>query len=406
MMYKKSEFNYIQKNRDYYLVYNTLYNSLVRMNDSEFNKYSKLINIDYDFSNLLIQNGLWVESELDEKTKYLACAEAYTLSVPRPLSITITTTLKCNARCIYCFENGVKQTDIIEGVEEKLLDFIKKHNKSNEVHLVLFGGEPLLNIPFIDSLCNSLTEAEIIYSTYIITNGSLLNKELIESKFDYWNIKDMQVTLDGVKNVYEKIKNYKFPHEGMFYSILDNIRIAAENDVFVNIRLNIGKDNKDSIIELIKELDKIFGQYNNVVFYPAFLAGNQEIQDEDERIEFIKKMLFSIKNVQKLTAGMRFYSLPRMHACMNGDPTSFSIDVNGNIYTCECNVGRSKYRIGELTEGLFINDLRGADVTFSEECRHCVFLPKCFGGCEANRNKNNIPCMIEKYLLKAYLQIL
>ena len=117
MTYKKSEFNYIQKNRDYYLVYNTLYNSLVRMNASEFNKYSKLINIDYDFSNLLIQNGLWVESELDEKTKYLACAEAYTLSVPRPLSITITTTLKCNARCIYCFENGVKQTDIIEGVE-------------------------------------------------------------------------------------------------------------------------------------------------------------------------------------------------------------------------------------------------------------------------------------------------
>ena len=406
MGYKKSEFNFIQQNRDCYIIYNTLYNSLVRMNDLEYSRYNNLINNNDEFSNLLVDNGLWVDSELDEKAKYIACAEAYTLNMPRPLSITITTTLKCNARCAYCYENGVKQIDIREDAELKIIDFIKKHNKSNEVHLIWFGGEPLLNTSFIDSLCSSLIKEGIIYSSYIITNGSLLNKTLIETKFDYWNIKDMQVTLDGTKEVYENIKNYKHSHEGEFYSILNNIRIAAENNVFINIRLNIGHDNKESIIELIKELDKIFAQYNNVVFYPAFLTGEQEIRDEDERIEFVKTMLLSMKNIKKLTTAMKFYSLPRMHACMNGDPESFTIDVNGNIYTCEYYVGKNQHRIGELNKGLFINDLRGNDITFKEECRNCVFLPKCFGGCEANRNNNHIPCMIEKYLLKAYLQIL
>ena len=97
MGYKKSEFNFIQQNRDCYIIYNTLYNSLVRMNDLEYSRYNNLINNNDEFSNLLVDNGLWVDSELDEKAKYIACAEAYTLNMPRPLSITITTTLKCNA---------------------------------------------------------------------------------------------------------------------------------------------------------------------------------------------------------------------------------------------------------------------------------------------------------------------
>ena len=95
-----------------------------------------------------------------------------------------------------------------------------------------------------------------------------------------------------------------------------------------------------------------------------------------------------------------------MHACMNGDPRSFSIDVNGNVYSCEHYVGQDKYRIGDLDTDLFANDLRGKDVTFRDECKSCVFLPKCFGGCEANRAEGDSPCMIEKYLIKAYLQIL
>lgn len=160
------------------------------------------------------------------------------------------------------------------------------------------------------------------------------------------------------------------------------------------------------IVKIVHSYIDIYTQYNNVVFYPAFLTGEQEIRDEDERIEFVKTMLLSMKNIKKLTTAMKFYSLPRMHACMNGDPESFTIDVNGNIYTCEYYVGKNQHRIGELNKGLFINDLRGNDITFKEECRNCVFLPKCFGGCEANRNNNHIPCMIEKYLLKAYLQIL
>ena len=406
MKYKKSEFNYVQVNGEFYLIYNTLYNSLLRLDKAEFIKFNQPESFEGELSNAFVENGVWVDEEIDEKAKYLACAEAYTLYVPRPLSITITTTLKCNARCSYCYEKGVKQTDIVEGSADKIIEFIKRHNNVNEVHLIWFGGEPLLNMSFMDLLCKRLLEEKIVFSSYIISNGSLLNKEIIETKFKYWNIKDMQITLDGTKDVYETIKNYKNPKEGEFYSILNNIATAAKEGVFINIRLNIGKGNRDSILELLKELDTVFYQYNNVVFYPAFLTGEEEKLSEEERVDFVKKMLLCMKNIKKLTTSTKFYSLPRMHACMNGDPQSFSIDVNGNVYSCEHYVGKKNNSIGQLEDDFRGRDSRGKDISLQNECATCVFLPKCFGGCEANRLENDTPCMIEKYLIMAYLQIL
>lgn len=406
MKYKKSEYNYVQQNSESYFIYNTLYNSLVRLNEEEYCIYQQTKDPCSELEKAFVENGLWVDAKINEKANYLACAEAYTLYVPRPLSITITTTLKCNARCSYCYEKGIQQTDIAEGTEDRILDFIKIHNRSDEVHLIWFGGEPLLNMKFIDSLCNRLINENIEYSAYIITNGSLLSQDVIDTKFQYWNIKDMQVTLDGTREIYNKIKNYKDPGEGDFYAILNNIKLAADAGIFVNIRLNIGKNNKSSILALLTELDTFFSGYNNVVFYPAFLTGEKEPLSEEERVEFVKEMLLNLKNIKRLTTGTKLYSLPRMHACMNGDPQSFSIDVNGNVYSCEHHVGRDRNRKGTLDDDFRESDSRGKNVCFREECQSCVFLPKCFGGCEVNRTEGDTPCMIEKYLIKAYLQIL
>lgn len=406
MKYKKSEFNYIQNNESEYIVYNTLYNSLVRLSPEEYREYLNVDGSNKEHERDFLEQGLWISADIDEKARYLACSEAYTLYMPRPLSITITTTLKCNARCSYCYEKGVKQTDIMDGAEKKILEFIRRHGETNEVQLIWFGGEPLLNMDFMDSLSRLLTDEGITFSSYMISNGSLLNQQVMKEKFPLWHLEEMQITLDGTKDIYEKRKNYKNPGEGEFYSVLNSIRMAAAEGVFVNIRLNIGRENREDILELIKELDMVFSRYENVVFYPAFLTGEEMPLSEEEKVDLIKKMLLGMKNIKKLTASTKFYSLPRMHACMNGDPKSFSIDVNGNVYACEHYVGHENHRIGVLDDNCSDNDMRGRNISFRDECQQCVFLPKCYGGCEANYAEGDSPCMIEKYLIKAYLQIL
>ena len=406
MKYKHSIFNYIQENDEYVLIYNTLYNSLIRLSIEEYKEYINLYSLNFELKKAFLDNGLWVEESLNEKQQYLACSKAYTLYMPRPLSITITTTLKCNARCAYCYEKGVKQIDIYENAEEKIINFIKNYSDINEVHLTWFGGEPLLNTNFIDNLSNKLLEEHIKFSSYIITNGSLLSDEIINNKLQFWNVKNMQITLDGTKKIYEKRKRYIQSCEGEFYKILNNIGKVAQKGIFINIRLNIDSENKEDILNLLKEIDNIYSTYDNVVFYPAFITGTTNILTEEEKVSYIKKMLLVIKNIKKLTAGTKFYSLPRMHACMNGNPKSFSIDVNGNIYTCEHYVGIEKHRIGNINSGISSPDLRGKSILFRKECEECVFLPKCYGGCNSNYLEGDSPCMIEKYLIKAYLQIL
>lgn len=406
MKYKHSIFNYIQKNNEYVLIYNTLYNTLVRLSLNEYKEYVNLCDLNCELKEIFIDNGLWVEKSLDEKQRYLAFSKASTLYMSTTLNITITTTLKCNAQCIYCYEKGVKQVDIYENAEENIINFIKKYSDIKEVHLTWFGGEPLLNINFMDRLSNRLLEEGIRFSSYIITNGSLLSDEIINNKLQFWNVENIQITLDGTKEIYEKRKRYLQASEGEFYKILNNISKTAQKGIFIHIRLNIDSKNKEDILKLLKEIDKIYFTYDNITFYPAFIMGNTNALTEEEKVSYIKTMLLTTKNIKKLTAGTKLHSLPRMHSCMNGDPRSFVIDVNGNIYTCEHYVGIENKKIGCIQEEIDLNDSRGKNINFRKECEECVFLPKCYGGCDANYLNGDSPCMIEKYLIKAYLQLL
>lgn len=404
-LYKSSIYNYCTKSQSGYLIYNTLYNSMVRLSETEYQQYTGNQEADAALIEELVRQGLWVECGLDERKRYLACAKAYTRYMPRPLDVTVTTTLKCNARCDYCYEKGVVQSEMAEGSEEKIIEFIKRKAVRNFVHINWFGGEPLLNTSLMDKISQRLKEENIRFSSYIITNGSKVDKKLLEEKLEFWKVTDMQITLDGTKHYYERRKNYYNKEEGDFYRILHNIKLLAEKKIFINIRLNIENDNKEEIYKLLEELEFIFAEDENVVFYPAFITGSCSPMSEEEKVECVRKMLEILHNPRKLTAGTKFYSFPRVHPCMNSDPLAFSVDVNGNVYTCEHHVGRPEYAIGTLDTDIK-KDTRGEVQEIRPECKECVFFPKCFGGCESNYRAGDAPCMIEKYVIQAYMKFL
>lgn len=405
-MYKCSVYNYCHHKSEEHIIYNTLYNTLVRMNDLEYRKYLGAIDCENELKQEFVRSGLWVEENFDEQKHYLVAAKAFTLYGIRPLNITITTTLKCNARCSYCYEKGTEPVDMMEGADSMIMDFIRHHKGQEGVNINWFGGEPLLNCGFMDTLSYRLQDEKIPYNSYVVTNGSLIDDEVIEKKLQLWHVDNMQVTLDGTSEVYGKRKNYIKQGEGEFYQILYNIKRVAERKVYVSIRLNIERDNCEDILELLKEIDVIFGKYENVVFYPAFITGSKQPLDEDEKVMYIKEMFRAISNPGKLTVGTKLYSLPRMYACMKKDPYSFSIDVYGNLYSCEHLVGHPENAIGSLEEDLSEADTRGINEKFRPECLECKFIPKCMGGCESNYEDGDSPCMIEKYVIQAYLDML
>lgn len=405
-LYKRSEYIYHLGNKEQHLLYNTLYNALVRLSDEEYNEFIAEHTDNTTLRSGLIENGFWVPKDLDEREKYLQVAELLTRHLKRPANYTITTTLRCNARCCYCYEAGVSQHDFSPEKAERLIEFIKSRDCSYGVHLNWFGGEPLMNSSLIDYVSEKLYEEGIPYSAYIITNGSLLDDEMIESKLEKWHLHDMQITIDGTREEYKKRKNYLNEDDGDYDRLFYRISQAAKKGVYIHIRLNIDRENIQDIYSLIKNLEQAFGEYNNIVFYPAFITGCEKKLSDEECVEIVYQLLKQMKDIRKLTTGRKLYAYPKIHACMKEDPNSFSVDVSGEIYNCEHLVGRPAHRIGTIEQGLFAPDSRTTRSLLRNECFSCVFLPKCMGGCAASYQEHDSACMIDKYLIMAYLRLL
>lgn len=401
---KPSVFNYIVPVQDGVMVYNTLYNTLLRLTKMEYAKILGEKSVGKALSRKFQKNGIILPVDVNELKLYEAWAKKQRKIKKTYLSINITSTLNCNARCAYCYENGVQKKNFSPLQKEKLIQFIETHlHEGDKLVINWFGGEPLLGQNVIDYVSTELNKRNIFFSSYIITNGSLITKDLVKKKFSKWNVKDVQITLDGLAKTYETRKAYQGQHPGIFGRLIKKIIVLAEADIKVHIRLNIDRENSEEILDLLTMLEDKFNSYDTVTWYPAFLTGIGNDLTEEEKITFIKNMFFRLKNPVKMNAARRLHAVPKQSPCMRNDPRSMSIDVNGNIYTCEHLVGRDAEAIGTLTHWEEATNSKRLNVKLRKECRKCVFLPKCMGGCAANLETGDEPCMIEKYIIQGYL---
>ena len=406
-VWKPSVFNYVQLSNENYLIYNTLYNSLVRLTNSEYEKYLGNKKPGNVLLKKFIKNGIFVNANLDERINYHCWTKKQRKERKPYLSFNIATTLKCNARCAYCYEKGVKRTDFDLKKLPFLVHFIKAHFCENDqLRLNWFGGEPLLNEYVFDFVTDELSKKNIEYKSYIITNGSLITKKLVTKKFVKWNVEDVQITLDGLKQTYEKRKAYVNKDQGNFTKILKKIEIVANKKIRVHIRLNVDQTNTKEILQLLNVLEERFGEMPEVTWYPAFLTGVGNSLTEEEKVSFITDMFRTLHNPTKMSIAHRMYSLPKSRPCMRNDSRSFSVDVYGKVYACEHLVGRLEKSIGTLNSFDEKNNEKRSSLILRKKCKTCVFLPKCMGGCVSNLETGDEACMIEKYLIKGYLSYL
>ena len=68
---KSSQYNFHVSNGEEHLIYNTLYNSFIRLEGDEYNDFV-LCNTESSLSENLTENGLWISSDIDEFEKIFA----------------------------------------------------------------------------------------------------------------------------------------------------------------------------------------------------------------------------------------------------------------------------------------------------------------------------------------------
>lgn len=186
-----------------------------------------------------------------------------------PTKYTIFTTTACNAHCSYCFEKGIKLVSMTSETAEQVSKYIiERCNHINEdINIHWFGGEPLLNTKIIDEICNNLEQSELTFHSTMTSNGLLLDQYDKNRLLNKWKLNQIQITLDGTRDVYNTTKKYGENEQDAYEHVIRNIKILLELGVMIEIRLNVSASNGENLLALMDELHQEIGNHECLSIY-------------------------------------------------------------------------------------------------------------------------------------------
>ncbi|MCX7994930.1 MAG: radical SAM protein [candidate division WOR-3 bacterium] len=320
----------------------------------------------------------------------------------------------CNFSCAYCYEifRGIT---INENIASGIVNFIKRNVLATKIlEVSWFGGEPLITadrVIEISKICRDIAEENgIKFLSDITTNGYLLNRKIISKLIDA-GINGFQITIDGVPfihNLYRKLKNGK----GTFSKIWTNIQKLKEIDenIHVVIRTNFDEDSYNFLDEWINLYQSVFGKdYRfKLVFRPVFRTGTER----DKYLKFCdlkKSAEVESEILIKLWGKLGFpdwyfeeimLPKPKTIYCYGGLPRCFIVGADGSLWKCT-DALKEEDIIGNLNKKgeILVNNNRLIDWDrfteqwlYDDDCKKCISLPLCMGGCILSRKRGKKGC--------------
>lgn len=401
-----SLFNYAEHGNNIHAIHNTLFCSTVLLNDKEW----ELLQApekggDEETLRKLYNAGFLVPKRINEFAKLEKFKRKFFrfLKQNSILKLVIATTTKCNARCDYCFECNTARSDMTPKVEKDITKFIDKRiGKNRKLSIAWFGGEPLLNTGLIDRISQYCSAKKYELNAILVTNGSLLNEEMLRDSFPKWKTRNIDITLDGTAQEYARIKNYLAPELGNLERILSNIELATKYKIHVRIRLNVNKKNADDLLILTEQLKQRFEGNKYVTWYMApLLNTGADFATEEEWITLLEKYI-SLSPYKMNLSYSRM--LPKIGYCLAERSYSYGIDVNGDIKICGTHFTDNSKSIGNIQNFDCRKDKRRRYPKLLPKCEKCCWLPICDGGCVTRHIHNAMACTPKKYFLIATLR--
>lgn len=337
----------------------------------------------------------------------------------------------CNLRCKYCFAStgdfGTGRKLMPLSVGKQAIDFLLEKSVGREnLELDFFGGEPLMNWDVVKEIVEYARSKEEEYGKKfrftITTNGMLLDDE----KIDFINkeMSNVVLSIDGRKEVNDRMR-VKVDGTGCYDRIVKNYKKLVEKrgykeyyvrGTYTNYNLDFAEDvihlyeqgfdqvsvepvMEDESVEYAiteKDLDKIYAEYDKLV---------DKISDIKKNGGFINFFHFMIDLDQGPCV------IKRLRGCGSGNEY-VAITPDGDIYPCHQFVGHEEYKMGNLEEGTFNEDIKkefaGCHVYSKPTCRDCWAKFYCSGGCNANNyiyngdihNAYELSCKIMKKRLE------
>lgn len=335
----------------------------------------------------------------------------------------------CNLACPYCFASGgnYKGSEALMTPEvgRKAIDYLLENSRDRAiVEVDFFGGEPLLNFSLIRDLVAYGEEQSKAAGKAIkwsmTTNGVLLDEEV--SRFLVAHDIGTVLSIDGRKEIHDAsryFKNGRGSYDqvvGNYLKFKDETQDYVARGTYTSKNLDFYKD-----VEILKELG-----FNHLSLEPV-IGGDLTVQDldairesYDELARLYLKWLAEKKPLDffhfniNLKGGPCIYK--RITACGAGFEY-LAITPAGDIYPCHQLIENPEYRMGNILEGGFREDISGeflaTNIYTKEQCRNCWARFYCSGGCHANNLKYggglqspyDLGCEIQKIRLETALYV-
>ena len=308
-------------------------------------------------------------------------------------------TERCNWHCKHCYQEEDYIKD--ELTTEQLLDVINQYislikicNISHDnARLSLTGGEPLISKD-VFKLAKELGKYSHIFSWGMVSNGSLLTKEIVK-RLKKCNIKSYKLSFEGMEKNNDDLRG-----KGAFRKTLNSIKLLADEGITIHATLILTKKNRNDIQPLAELLAKMgVSDFGIGRFVPngrgsalrEEMLQPQELFDHYEQVKKINKQLRD-KNIK----------LQITHGCESGIFNShlnnkedhrfcsliynrmLTVMPNGDVYPCR----RLPIKVGNVLKESLSDIYLGSDKLLDLRninnahpfCQKCSNFNKCYGG--------------------------
>lgn len=340
----------------------------------------------------------------------------------------------CNLRCEYCFARtgdfGGERCVMPPETGKKAIDFLieKSANREN-IELDFFGGEPLMAWDTVVETVNYARSVEKQHGKNfrftITTNGVLLDDE----KIDYINreMSNVVLSLDGRREVTDRIRrtlNGKSVYDVIVPKFRKLVERRGDKDYYV--RATFTKYNLDFTEDVLHLRDLGFEQ----------LSAEPVVTDEKEPYALtmadLPRIFEEYDTLCKVMADrtdkkFNFFhfmvdldqgpcAIKRLRGCGCGNDY-VAVDPHGNIFPCHQFVGIDKWKMGNLNDGTFDDEIKTyfakTHLYSKQGCRDCWAKFYCSGGCNANsfiyegdcRKPHELSCELQRKRLECALAL-
>ncbi len=327
----------------------------------------------------------------------LPVAPLRVVETPSIKAIALNIVQSCNLRCTYCYAGDGdygKNSRMSFELARQIIDFFAKDQP--HLHIVFFGGEPLLNFRMIKQVieyCATLPDKTFSYA--LTTNATLMTPAIVE----FFAAHQVKITISydghGIHAKHRLNADRRSNSEKLVEKKLQDYRDQLQTLREFDLRATLRRENLEQLEEVIVHTLTSMNFTWSFVRHASSMIGQKFTLADAEKIGAILSRvvdrLLAARDYDKLMrlGNLRSY-LHKMHHGVIQDSFCgagvdyLSVSTSGKFYLCHRFTEDESESVGNITNGL--NQQRLAQFAQHRQVKHdpcssCWMREWCGGGC-------------------------